>query len=171
MCQSPFAQALLFISHPRTHSMSYLLDFRPYMDIQVKTRWGFHVNYVCSACVYVSGAQNQRLTSTIVQPQAVSQNIDTVPGASSPQDRNQAQNQRHPTEATATLSFQGKELIDLRGDSEILDPRFPPLQVLQMNLCVCAVCVYVSGLHEEPFITSPACMKTYMNILFQVRTR
>ena len=89
-------------------------------------------------------AQNQRLTSTIVQPQAVSQNIDTVPGASSAQDRNQAQNQRHPTEATATLSFQGKELIDLRGDSEILDPRFPPLQVLQMNLCVCAVCVYVS---------------------------
>ena len=121
--------------------------------------------------MYVSGAQNQRLTSTIVQPQAVSQNIDTVPGASSPQDRNQAQNQRHPTEATATSSFQGKELIDLRGDSEILDPRFPPLQVLQMNLCVCAVCVYVSGLHEEPFITSPACMKTYMNILFQVRTR
>ena len=62
----------------------------------------------------------------------MSQNIDTVPGETSPQDRNQAQNQRHPTEATATSSSQGKELIDLRGDSEILDPRFPPLQVLQM---------------------------------------
>ena len=33
---------------------------------------------------------------------------------------------------------------------------------VNLNLCVCSACVYVSGLHEEPFITSPACMKTYM---------
>ena len=139
------------------------------LRVRVWTTWRTLYNFSClHEDLHVP---SNTLTSTIVQPQAVSQNIDTVPGASSPQDRNQAQNQRHPTEATATSSFQGKELIDLRGDSEILDPRFPPLQVLQMNLCVCAVCVYVSWLLEEPFITSPACMKTYMSILSQVRTR
>ena len=42
---------------------------------------------------------------------------------------------------------------------------------VNLNLCVCAVCVYVSWLLEEPFITSPARMKTYVSILFQVRTR
>ena len=62
----------------------------------------------------------------------MSQNIDNVPGATDPQDRNKAQNQECPTEPTSTSSYHNQGLIDMRDDSEILDSRFPPLHVLQM---------------------------------------
>ena len=39
---------------------------------------------------------------------------------------------REPTGSSTTSNSQRQEPIDLRGDPEILDPRFPPLQVLWM---------------------------------------
>jgi hypothetical protein len=79
-----------------------------------------------------SHVQDNTLTSPIVEPQAVSQNIDNVLGATEPPDRNKAQNQECPIEPTSTSSYHNQGLIDMRDDSKILDSRFPPLHVLQM---------------------------------------